>query len=149
MHTDCTFQSKEFFVVTFISYTIISILSFHLDIKNSHTKVAKVAQTRTHTHTHPVHQFSHPHEHPKQIQQIRKYKFQTNAFCSISFFFYLRVNVCRIVRIVRVHVQVFAIEHNVRMPNAIISLSNHMRPFYSNVFFFSAVEWTGNVAMQQ
>lgn len=58
-------------------------------------------------------------------------------------FFYLHVNVFRNVRIVRVHAQVFAIEHNVRMPIASISLWNHTRPFLFKIcecflFFCSA-----------
>lgn len=44
------------------------------------------------------------------------------------------MNVCRIARNVRVHVQVPAIECSVRMPNAIISLWNHMRPFWFYLF---------------
>lgn len=67
-------------------------------------------------------------------------------------FFYLLLNVCRIARNVRAHVRVPAIECNVRMPNAIVSLWNHMRPFwfyYSTGCFFPPVDWSGTSAMHQ
>lgn len=107
------FQRTKSLIVAAAALISFSIVfeSFYLPIKNSHKSQKWL--TRTHIRI--------------KFKQIRKHIWNFNNLCS---FFYLLVNVCRSVRIVRVHFQVYAIECIARMPNATVSLWNHVRPLF-------------------